>query len=459
MNLSRRYFLGSFAAAMAAPKFLRAEEPTLKIGLLSDPHVTPDKSTAEPLEKAFRRFAAEGVGVVVISGDICHDGKFSELNNVMNAWHAAFPNGLNAHGVKVEPFFVWGNHDYHDASYMKGKPVTEEDRRSCILYKKDEAWRMVTGEEKHSGDIFLRKFHGITFIGAHWGAQNNIGAFLKEHAAEIPTDCPVIYVQHPHPRGTCFRGWASYDSGKNHAALMEHPNFFCISGHSHASVSFDDSIWSGGFVSMGAGSMRVVSGRRYEYNANVRKGSNENRYMASAPVGNAQQASILSIYSDRVVLSRHEYLYDEHLGEDWDLPFPFRHNAEKPYVIAEAAEAPQFMPGTEISVEQKDDFIYPAKTPAKQVRLSFDAASSVGPHSRAVDYRVVITRAEGGETVAERLVAQGLLGLSERRAREYRGYCAFGIDELPHGVALVATITPINAGGRGGKSISKEFKI
>ena len=458
MNLSRRYFLGSFAAALASPRLLRAEAPLAKVGILSDTHVSVDPKTVEPLLKAFRRFAAEGVGTVVISGDVCEVGTLAELKCVMDAWRTAFPGGRNALGQSVDPVFVWGNHDYHEASYQRGKPVTDEDKKNHILYNKDAAWKMVTGEEKMPGEVFIRKSHGLTFVGAHWKHQGELGAFLKEHAAEVPSDRPVIYVQHPHPKGTCFHGWATYDNGRNHDALMAHPNFFCVSGHSHTSVSFDDSLWLGGFAAMGAGSTRIVGGRRDVYNAGIRKGSGETRHMSAPPTGGAQQSSILTVYRDHVVLSRYEHKYGEMLGEDWDIPFPFPHDAEKPYVIAEAAAAPEFPAGAAIEVVEKNGFLYPAKAPEKQIVLTFPSASSAGPHSRVMRYRVTVAKADG-TAVAERLVAPPLSCLAERRSLEARGTCAFGWDELPHGGKLIAAVTPLNAGGKAGKSISKEVMI
>ena len=92
MNFSRRTFLGSFAAAVAAPRFLRAEAPLAKVGILSDTHVTTDPKMVEPLMKAFRRFAAEGVGTVVISGDVCEVGTLAELKCVTVAKRTARPS-------------------------------------------------------------------------------------------------------------------------------------------------------------------------------------------------------------------------------------------------------------------------------------------------------------------------------------------------------------------------------
>ena len=107
MNFSRRCFLGSLVAAVASPRWVRAGTPLAKVGVRSDPHVSADPKTAAQLLKAFRRFAAEGVGTVVISGDVCEVGTLTELASVMNAWRTAFPDGKNALGQKVDPFFVW----------------------------------------------------------------------------------------------------------------------------------------------------------------------------------------------------------------------------------------------------------------------------------------------------------------------------------------------------------------
>ena len=458
MNLSRRYFLGSLASAAVAPRLIGAERPLAKVGILSDTHVSVDKATTGPLLKAFRRFAAEGVGTVVISGDVCEVGTLEELALVMDAWRTAFPNGKNALGETVDPVFVWGNHDYHEASYLRGKAVPEEEKRKHIFYNKDVAWKMVTGEEKMPGEIFIRKSHGLTFVGAHWRHHGEIGAFLKEHAAEMPTDRPVVYVQHPHPKGTCFHGWAVGDTGASREALMAHPNFFCVSGHSHTSVSFDDSLWLGGFASMGAGSSRLVSGRRDVYNFGVKKDSGETRHMTAPPSGGAQQSSILTVYRDHVVVSRYEHKYDEPLGEDWDIPFPFPHDAARPYVVADAAAAPEFPAGAAIEVSRQDGFLYPAKTPERQVVLSFPSALSVGPHSRVMRYRVVVAKADG-TLVAERVVSPPLVCLSERQSAKSPGTCAFGPGELPCGETLCATVTPLNAGGRAGRPILGKFSV
>lgn len=462
MNFSRRFFIGSLLASVAADKVaFAAEKPLLTFGVLSDCHVRDNPASAEPLRKEFAHFFRANVRVVVISGDVCHNGTLNELRNVMDAWRDSFPCGKNARGETVEPFFVWGNHDYHDASYMKGKSRTEDDIRQAILYNKDKAWKMVTGR-KHPGEIFLRKVDGVTFVGAHWRHfDEELKPWLDAHRDEIPSVRPVFFVQHSHPRETCFGKWYKASSATNLATLMEHPNFFVMSGHSHISNSYDDAIWQGGFVSMSAGCATGGGPRRYEYNVGIplKDTSGMAKHMPGQAPGGAQQASLVTVYPSRVVVTRWDHRHDERIGEDWDLAFPFVHDAKSPWRIAAAAAAPEFPEGAEVTVARKQGPLYPSMQKVPQVHFTFPAASSVGPHSRVIDYRVVVTRAADAAPVAERLVAQNGLSLSETRARVHDGWCAFGAEELPSGEKLLATIIPLNAGGKAGKPIRKEFSL
>lgn len=146
MNFSRRIFLRSVVAVTLRPTRTFADDrPIMRFGVLSDTHVRADPKTAETLRKELRRFSREEVRAVVISGDLCEVGTLKELENVMDAWYEAFPGGCNAAGEPVELIVAFGNHDYHDASYLKSGPIREEDRKLGIFFNKDMAWRMITG--------------------------------------------------------------------------------------------------------------------------------------------------------------------------------------------------------------------------------------------------------------------------------------------------------------------------
>ena len=457
MMVSRKLFLTSLAAAGAG--FRRAwaagaEKPIVAFGVMSDSHVKTDPETAEPLRRMFRHMSAEGVDAVLHAGDICEIGALTELTHVAAAWKEAFPGGKNAAGKPVTPFFVFGNHDYHSASYMRGKPVTDEDRATGILYNKEKAWQMLAGEP-FPGEVFSKTINGITFIGAHWSHEAELADWFKAHPLDAGK--PVFYVQHPHPKKTCFGAWAG-GGGVSPDLLCAHPNLFSFSGHSHITVSDDRAVWQGGFVSMGAGSARLVSlGRRAGCENTGMKPWPKGvfRHMRSAQVGRAWQASIVKVYADRIVVTRRDYLNDESLGAPWYIDFPFRHDAEHPFLVADAARAPQFPKGAKVTVAEKMGKRQPDNVKEAQVHLSVPAAIGDGPHARVFYYRVEVLDADG-KTLLERKAVQDEIGFAEERTIKTDGKCGFAKDELPKGVALRFRVYPQNTSGKEGRPITSD---
>lgn len=450
------------AAGAAERQLSEAERPILRFGLLSDAHVADAPGSENKLRAVFLRFRKENVRVVAMTGDLCDTGSLAELRRVRQAWDDVFAGGKNAAGEKVVPLVSWGNHDYHAASFQRKAPITDEVRRSAIKYNKEEAWKIIA-DEPYPGEIFRKDVDGVAFLVAHWGHYDaELGAYLKEHGKDIPSDRPVFVLQHSHPRNTCFAGWATYASKENLAALMEHPNFFVMSGHSHISVGYDDAIWCGGFVSMAAGCANNACGRRYEYNWPRKDKATGNVVPTRMPkvnVGGTWQGSVVCVYPSKVVVSRYDILDDAPLGEDWVLPFPFPHSADEPLVFAKRARPPEFPKGARISFEVKAGKVYPSRARENgQLHLTFPCALSNGDHSRVVDYRVSVARSGTGEIVAERVVSQEGTALSEPcMAKRFSGWCVFGPDELPHGVPLAFSISPLNAGGRAGAPIRQEY--
>ncbi len=455
MMLSRKHFLSSLAAAGAGVRRVLAEtgeKPIVKFGVMSDSHVTVDPATAEPLRRIFRHMSEEGVDAVLHAGDICEVGSLSELEHVQAAWNWAFPGGMNAAGRKVVPFFVFGNHDYRAASYMRKKAVTDADRAGGILYNKDRAWRILTGRP-FPGEIFSEDINGITFVGAHWSHESGIVEWFKSHRPDPGK--PVFYVQHPHPKGTCFGPWVS-GGGASREMLVPYPNLFSFSGHSHVTVSDDRAIWQGGFVSMGAGSARIVSiGRRTGYENMSMKPWPEGviRHMPSARVGRAWQASIVTVYANRVEVTRRDYMYGESIGEPWLMDFPFRHDPGSPYLVADSARAPQFPEGAKVTVSEQEGPRQPDRVNEMQMRVVVPAAIGDGPYARVFYYRVEVLDAEG-RTLKERKVVQQDLAFAERRTIKTNGWCAFAKEELPKGVELRFRVYPQNTSGKEGRPIT-----
>ena len=437
---------------------LLEEEPSLRFGVISDSHATEDTASVEPLRRIFRHFAAEGVDAVVHAGDIGNAGTLAELRLVRKAWDEAFPNGTNAVGRPVVPFFVFGNHDYHKAAFQAGKTVSADELAQAIFAHKDEAFRLIAGTN-FPGEVYSRTVRGYTFVGACWQHEGEVGAFLKTLSVD-PTK-PLFYVQHPHPKRTCFGDWTSgTEDGRE--ALLGYPNLFAMSGHSHISVADDRGLWQGGFVSMGVGSAGGPGpGRRGEFENGNPKSWPEGtvKHMRAVAAGKAWQASVVTVYPDRLTVDRRDFFHGESLGATWTIGFPFRHDAAHPYLLADAAAAPEFPAGAALSVSVANGPRRPDEQDERQLVIRGPAAVGSGPFARVTSYRVSVVRRDGSEVRACDVLQDGIVE-AESRAVKRGMSCAFALAGLPEGEPLAVCVVPRNTSLREGRPLrSKAFAI
>ena len=181
--------------------------------------------------------------------------------------------------------------------------------------------------------------------------------------------------------------------------------------------------------------------------------------MRPTVMGMATHAAIVTVYQSRTVITRHDISNNgELIGEEWSLPFPYQHNLENPCLIAHKALPPEFGHGSTVAATVKKVKTYPSKKAVRALRIDFPAAKGTSLHSRVVDYRVEVFSGDGNR-VAERLVAQEYVAQAEKRTLQHSGWCAFGLEELPSGKDLVVRVTPMNAGGKSGKSIEGKCRI
>lgn len=301
MTVSRRDFLGGLVSAALFNRLYGAAEgePQLKFGYLSDPHLcrmTPANEVA--FAHALKGFAAANVDAVVVSGDLLDMGTVEEMERLLAVWRAAFPNGQANDGRPVTPFVVWGNHDYMCASYMRRMTPAQIDGAfpHRMMDEKDRWWRELTGDP-FPGEVFHKKIRGFSFVGAHWGHEEETGDWMKAHAADIDTSRLFFHVQHPHPADTVYG-----DKGGPQLVrkfLSQHPNCLSLSGHSHLSMDHGKALWQGSFAAM----------------------------TGSVP---ANHAAILSVHPDRLVIARRDVKHARDLPE-WVLPLPLAPHADQPF--------------------------------------------------------------------------------------------------------------------------------
>ena len=374
MNIlsSRRDFLMSMTAFSLAGcatdglDFLSGS-PNLKVGLLSDIHITDWDSTAV-LRKALAWFDSNKVDAVLIAGDLADHGILLQLEIVMKAWESVFPNDRATDGRKVERVFVYGNHDpeglnyrdsFMDAAFAVHHLSYEEAAKQRLdVLGLDTCWKRVFHEDYQS--VYRKSVKGYDFIGGHWDKANgsgwgkgpNIRPFFDVVGREIDPSKPFFFVQHPHPLNTCFGPWAwGHDAGITTEVLSRYPNAVAFSGHAHYSLTDERAVWRESFTSVGLPSLSYVSlkgGARQ----NAKAINQAVRANVGKPGGN-QQGALMSVFDDRIVIERRDFVRDVRLDEAWCFATPTK--ASPFSARAAKSGAPAFAPGAAVKVTRKED--------------------------------------------------------------------------------------------------------
>ena len=463
--LSRREFIGGLAVTFASAFARRlsaeaaANEPLLRFGALSDTHlrVTDDPNQ---LGRVFRWLHGRNADAVVISGDITEQGLNTEIDFLVRIWNDAFPGGKAADGRTVEKFWVWGNHDYSDASYMRRMPPEKlaEQIKVSVFGDKDAAWRRI-GEGAFPGETFTKTIKGFSFVGTHWKHEDETVAWLKAHP-EVDTSKFFVYVQHPQPSATVF-AQGRPKPGKKYKGLREdmraYSNCFMVAGHSHKSVSDDLALWQGDFTVFGAGSTKSVSMRPgYENSPGQPSPGQYVPHTRAAENGKASQGSLVSVYRDKVIVERMEFTRGQALGDAWELPLPLERHPDNPFVIAEQAPAPEFPEGAKVDVAFRPQSKDRLGRKEAQFKVRVPYARKTGRYGRVVEYVFEALDAETGDVLAKRKTLQDFYTCSEKQAMTEGGRCKFAVADLPAGKAVKFRVTPRNAAGKGGRSLTSD---
>ncbi len=385
----RMFATGNVSDPITLNMLPQGTEPDMRFGVVSDVHVreATGRYGTEALSKAFAWFRDQGVDGVVIAGDMADYGLVAQLQCVADAWESAFPGGKGLSGKSVEKLFIYGNHDIEGFKYPKIKPAPE----CTIAADRAAAWERVFKEPY--APIWKKTVKGYTFIGAHWDGWKGVPAiepYMKEHAAELRGDRPFFYIQHPHPKNTCHGQWAwGRDDGFAGRALSQFPNAIAFSGHSLHPLTDERSIWQGAYTSIGTASLRYIDPIYGRENAGPHA-LDDLKQMPFIDQFSGKEGMIVSVYGDRIVVERRDFVYDGKLGADWIIPLPAA--KAKPFdftVRAANAVAPQFPEGAKVSVSGPADGKDRKGRASKQLTVTFPAALHDAVHARAYDYEVV----------------------------------------------------------------------
>lgn len=494
MNISRRFFIGGLASALAmgprrffaaTPDTFVYGKPDLIFGVISDVHLSLSKDGKtlaksygnEHLLKAFKYFRDNGADAVVIAGDMANCGMIGELKAVADAWFKVFPNDTAPDGRKVARIFVTGNHDLSGMAY--GKWVYGDNKEAiaanAIVPRIKEVWDECFHEEWK--EIYLKDVKGFKFVGANWctgrctGKNENFNPRLvsgyEEFKKLLDPAKPFFHVQHPHPQGTVHGNVWGQDDGTSTKVLSAFPNAVSFSGHSHTSLIDEKSIWQGAFTAVGTATLRDVGSSGlcdlkefnvqggYE-NYKTPKGSEDSlKVMNAINRGASKQGQLVRVYGDRIVISRRDFSNDVALTDDMVMPLPA--SEKKPFAFATrkaATPAPAFADGAKLTVEM-------GKAKARGAKKK-DAANpcvkiTIPQAERAVAY-LITAQGKDGQPLTVSILSELFRFAKNNKRCTAPAICKIACDRLASGEQTFS-VTALSSWGKQSTPLTAKFTI
>ena len=448
--MNRREFIMAGLGLAAAPGVaFGGDFGKLKIGIIGDNHMQLAHKTNWPIKQlrlVLSYLDAAGVDVVVNAGDLANNGLVSELRKVAEIWEECFPGGRGCDGRPVERFFVSGNHDMLQPSSSLPEDVRQERLEDSFFRDPARYWQEIFGEKWEP--VRMRTIKGYNFVGVQYGHEAEIEKWLSENGACLNGERPFFFVQHLHPKGTCFQDGAACDNGVSTRVLADYPNCIAISGHSHRPLADERAVWRGTFTSVGAGALAGLLWPHKCENSYIPMvmRSKFNLHMPVLSARGAYNGAIMTVSNEEICIERRDFAAGMKVGPDWVLPLPLAANQGKPFVFAERGTAPYFTKQAKVTVEEVDGRDRMNRD-ERQIVVTVPPAWAPNPYSRTIFYNAKAVDADSGKTLAKtRALAEGF-HLPFEQARRFQGKVVFPRDAFAPGSKVRFEVSAENAAG------------
>lgn len=445
MSIDRREFLlASGLLALGGKSVFAAAAPKLRLGVISDIHLerrglrdeTYVYGSDTVFRKTLRYFRDRKVDVVVIAGDMANLGTFEQLKLAADDWFEVFPDCKGADGERVEPFFIYGN---HDVGQWGGKGNVHADPAG--------SWKRAFGWDW--SPVYSRTVKGYTFVGAHWGHEKEVGAYLDAHKAELAGTKPFFYVQHNHIGGT-VKG--SYGGDPAASPLAAFPNAVVLSGHSHWPLSDPGSVWQGAFTAIGTSSLA------YLWQPHAMDGHETRDPRSAMPWASdcGRDAMVIDVHDGFLAIERRQMVDGDEIGPVRNVAVPPKSGAES-FAFDEQMKreaVPQFPAGAKL-VETREQGTDRGGAIQNQVVLRFPSAA-VGPHGeRPNRYAVTVYEPGNAKSVFSAYVIAPYFFRNPRHVPA-TVEARIPADKLPFRDGLVYEVAPVDCWDRRGKALRVE---
>lgn len=458
VQISRRDFLGGAATLLGMSGCqsigLKGDRPNLKVGIISDPHITTPESTAL-LRNSLIYFRDRKVDAVLISGDLADWGLKSGLQNVADAWFDVFPNNKDLKGRPVEKLFCTGNHDYegwwygdmtldmHVQGYSENEALVKLGMKKCWEAAFREEWQPMR----------RRTVKGYDFISAEW--ENSMGIaeqWFGKNGKTLDPNKPFFFFTHLPLAGTTSSSPGA-GSKQNVKALHNFANAVVLSGHTHRTLNDERSIWQGDFTAISIPSTSYTSTPGgYENGSDVRNGKSKLTMQILPARKHLERAQgfVLSVFDDRMMFERRDLKEEVEAGNPWIVPLPVQ--KQKPYafeVRKPNIPIPQFPAGAKVKTYTSN---FETRNCRWTIMMMLEFPAATAKNGRVFDYEVRVEMQDGAVPLTKRYLSPAYYKLEREESKVMK----FAIDavELPETGKYRLVVYPRNSFGVCGKPIA-----
>ena len=383
-------------------------QPLLRVGVMSDTHVTNDIQSCEILRDTLELFKKHKVELIINAGDIADVYDAGAYENYRNTFNAVYPEPSQ----RPPEIFAYAYHD------IIGHPSNSPW----------EAFKDVKKYLKATNDPYdLVKHKGFVFIVLPQYHQPDKYKKLLDAAEKERNGKPFFIVDHVPLHNTLVNTLNGNTAAR--ALVDRHPDAVHISGHIHSLLTNELNIWQGNFTAINAGflhgSMRVKK--------------------------SCDVAGIMDIYRDKIVFKR--YFTDtqnEYASSSrWSFPLPFDKKTA-PYSAEnrlKKSTAPAFASDASIKITPTE----------KSVEIKFPQV--VTPAKDILRYNIELARKENGEW--KNFAHAQVVGNYEYGENETPLHCSksFSYGYFDIGFEYQFKVTPIHFSGEEGMPLTANFTL
>ena len=463
-RMNRRDFLLSSGAAFLVSGCRTGElfgAPDLKFGVVSDIHVTTPKS-CRMFERALRQFKRRGVDAVVVPGDLTDWGIKTSLEYVKKTWDRVFAE------TDVVPLFCTGNHDYDGWHYsdmaveMHANGYSEDDRM-CDKNSPGQlgaAWTEVFGEPFDT--VRCRTVKGFDFVSVEYSERNGkrLAEWMNVNRSRFADGKPFFFFQHLQIKGTTADSNVSWsDNGVTKPILDGFPNCIAFTGHAHHPFIDERQIWQGGFTVIGTPSLSYACyplDVPHENGHGDRAGKSKQAMMIVPSRRDLRggQGYIVNVWSDKIVVERHDVEEDDSDAPAWVVPLPLG-KAAKPHAAGrrEALEpVPQFPDDATLDIETRNT---ENRTGHWTIVMNCEFPSAAMPDGhRVFDYEIRAVPKDGSEPLVKYFYSPAYAKMAKFEPARQRFW--FDVAELPQGREYVVEVRARNCFGKVSRPLVSE---